>query len=118
MGTRVIVLPQPVIDADLYQPVLHRFGDELGAVVGRYVFGLALTQAQRVERLQDVFGAHPGANRDRKILPDVPIQHRQHLVAAPNAELVLDEVPFHRHRHRLPGSGLPRYSLGASVQGG
>ena len=51
-----------------------------------------MAQEQRVQRLKNIVGAHPGANRHRQSLPGVLVQNGQHLVAPTIAELVVHEV--------------------------
>ena len=56
------------------------------------MFRGAVTQEKRVERLENIVGAHPGADRDGKSLPGVLVQNSQHLIAATIAELVVNEI--------------------------
>ncbi len=51
-----------------------------------------MPQQERVERFEDVVGSHLGPDGHRQGLPLELVQHRQHLVAAAIAELVVDEV--------------------------
>ncbi len=51
-----------------------------------------MAQQERIECFEDIVGTHPGADHNSQGLTRELIEHRQHLVAAPIAELVVDEV--------------------------
>jgi hypothetical protein len=88
----VVVLSEPLIDADYNQLVLHCFGDELWAAVRSDVFRGAVAQEQRVQSFQHILGTHSGANSHSQGLAGILVENGQHLVAPTIAGLVVHEV--------------------------
>ncbi len=80
------------LNADALKPVLKRCRRELRTIVRANVVRPAAFQQQRIERLQNVRRAHLRSNAHTQGLARIFIEHGQHLVRAPVAELVVDEV--------------------------
>lgn len=51
-----------------------------------------MLQEERIERFENIVGSRPYSYRHGQRLPDELIQHREHLVGAPVAELVMNKV--------------------------
>ena len=80
------------LNANAPEPVLERCRGELRTIVRANVVRPAALQQQRIERLQNLRRAHLRGNAHAQGLSRVFIEHGQHLVGAPIAELVVDEV--------------------------
>ena len=80
------------LDANASKPSLHRLCCELGAVIGSDILRGTVAQQERIESFENIVGTHLGADHNSQGLPRELIENRQHLVTAPIAELVVDEV--------------------------
>ena len=73
-------------------PVLHGFGDELGAVVGADVPGNTAQDEQVRERIDDIDGLEPAGHTDGQALMGELVDDVEHADPAPVMGAVLDEV--------------------------
>jgi hypothetical protein len=78
--------------ADSCDPVLHGFGQELGAIVGADVAGHAAQDEQVRQRIDDVDGFEPAGHSDRKTLVGELVDDVEHTEPAPIVSAVLNEV--------------------------
>ncbi len=92
---------------------------ELRTIIAADELGFAVAQNEPVEDLQHIAGGHPNADRHGQGLTRVLVEHRQHLVAAAIAQLVVNEVPLGRLlRNRLAGNGCSRRDWDVSAEAG
>ncbi len=80
------------LDADLFQPALERRSNELRAIIRTDELRLAVLHQQPVQHIQNIVSIHLGSHCHAQSLAAVLVQHRQHLIAAPVAQLVMYEI--------------------------
>ena len=78
--------------ADGGDPVLHGFGQELGAVVGSDVLGDAAQDEQVRQRIDDVDGFEPAGDADGQALMGELVDDVEHADSASIMGAILDEV--------------------------
>ena len=89
------------------QPCMASAAHAGPSVIGSDTLWGTAAQHERIECFESIVGPHLGADHNGQGLPRDFVETRQHLVAAPIAGLVVDEVPSRRSpRNRLPGNGI------------
>ncbi len=85
------------LNADTFQPIPERCCRDLGTITRSNVLWFASLEQQSVKRFQHILASHLPRHRHGQRLTGVFIEHCQHLVRVPIAQLVMNGAIDRRH---------------------